>query len=441
MLRVFLLFFLGLLFQGNPVSAQKARTLDKIIAVVDEYPILQSDIEIQLLQMQEKITDTAEMSCKILRQMIINKMFTAQAKTDSLVVRDEEVEQELERRMRYFISVFGSKEKLEKHYDKTTLELKNEFREDVQEQLMAERMKQKITAGLSPTPSEVKAFYKDIPQDSLPYFNSEIQIAQVAIIPKAGKLQRMVAKEKIYEIKRDIENNGADFTTQAVLYSDDPGSSALGGNLGLISRGELVPEFEASAFKLEIGKLSEPVETKYGFHLIQTLEKKGEKIKARHILVVPKVTSEDIEKAAVKADSIYAKLKSGRLSFEKAVSEYSDDDATKNSGGLLQNPSNGSTYFEMTEVDGGLSFALDKLSPGDFSEVMPYATQDGKKGYRILKLISQTEPHQASLEKDYTKLKNATMQNKQQKVIDRWVVNSKENMYIRIDKAYNKCAL
>jgi peptidyl-prolyl cis-trans isomerase SurA len=422
-------------------QAQQARTLDKIIAVVDEFPILLSDIEIQKAQIKENTIDTHNIDCKILQQLVIGKMFAAQAQIDSLPISDDEINGELERRMRYFISVFGGKDKLENHYGKTVEQLKTDFRDDVREQLLSERMKNKITQGISPTPSEVKTYFKTIPSDSLPYFNTEVQLAQIAFIPKAGKEQKLMAREKLESIRQDILSGKSEFTTQAVLYSDDPGSATNGGHLGIISRGELVPEFEAVAYRLEAGAISELVETKFGFHLIQTLEKMGEKIKVRHILVSPRVSMEDYEKAAILADTVLAKIKSGRLSFEKAVKDYSDDENTKNSGGMIQNQRSGTTYFEMSEIESSLSFVVDKLEVGNVSDVLPFVSQEGKKGFRIVKLFSQSAPHKASLEKDYTKIKNAAMQTKQQAVVAKWVKDKKEDMYIRIDKSFQRCDL
>jgi peptidyl-prolyl cis-trans isomerase SurA len=424
----------------NMLSAQPARTLDKTVAVVDEYPIFLSELELQKEQLKEKMP-LEDLDCKILKMMIQNKLFTAQAKSDSLIIKTEEIDYELERRIRYFTNVFGSKEKMEKHYGKSIGELKEDFREDVEQQMMAERIKSKITAGISPTPADVKAYFKTIPKDSLPYFNSEVQIAQIAIIPKPGKDQKRIARSKIEQIKKDIESNGMDFATQAILYSDDPGSAVNGGLLGTFNRGEMVPEFEAVAFKQDVNKVSDVVETKFGFHIIQTLEKKGEKVKARHILIMPKVSSIDVEMAHAKIDTIYAKLMDGRIAFEKAVGDFSDDENSKNTGGLMQNPANGTTYFEMSELDGGLSFAIDKIEVGKLAEPMIYSSHDGRSGYRILKLISQTDPHQASLEKDYTKMKNATLQFNQEKALEKWMSAKKNEFYIKIDKSYSKCGM
>lgn len=422
-----------------PLLGQKARTLDKIIAVVDESPILLSDLEIQKAQIKDDKIDTHNLDCKILQQLVVGKMFTAQAKIDSLPVSDDEVNGELERRMRYFISVFGGKDKMERHYGKTVEQLKDDFRDDIRDQILSERMKSRIVQGISPTPSEVKAYFKKIPQDSLPYFNTEIQLAQIAFIPKPGKEQKKAAREKLENIRQEIISGKSEFATHAVLYSDDQGSAVNGGSLGIISRGELVPEFEAVAFKIEPGKVSEIVETKFGFHIIQTLEKMGEKIKVRHILIAPKVSYDDFEKTAMLADSVHAMLKSGKISFEKAVKDYSTDESTKNSGGLVMNPRNGSTSFEMSEIESSLSFVVDKLEVGNLSEVLPFTNQENKKGYRIIKLVSQTAPHKASLEKDYTKIKNAAMQAIQQAYIERWVKERKEEMYIKIDKSFTRC--
>lgn len=426
------------LFMLLPFFAMaQGKVLDKIVATVDDNIILLSDIEIQKKQ---KTVDpfAKDVDCVFLDQMLLEKMFVAKAKIDSLVVSEDEVSSELDRRMRYFISAFGSKEKLEEYYKKSTLELKNDFREDVRNQLMGDRMRGKINGNITITPSEVKEFYNKIPADSLPYFNAEVQVAQIVLLPKIGKEQKREARLRLEEIRKEIEK-GADFTTQAVLYSDDPGSSSAGGDLGIINRGELVPEFEAVAFNLPENKVSEIVETQYGYHIIEVLEKRGEKIKVRHILVTPKVTGKELEFVRHKADSIHTLIKSKKISFDKAVSEFSEDAVSKQNGGIMQNPATGSQYFEASELDGQVAFVLEKLKAGEISDVTSYTAADGKRGYRILKLISESSPHRASLEKDYTKIKNAAQQAKQAEAMQKWILENKKDIFIKIDPSYTNC--
>jgi peptidyl-prolyl cis-trans isomerase SurA len=295
---------------------------------------------------------------------------------------------------------------------------------------------------LKVSPEEVKTYFNSIPKDSIPFFNSELELAQIIIYPKINKEQKKIAKEKLEKIKKEIED-GADFSLQAILYSDDPGSSTDGGNLGMIERGELVPDFEAAAYRLNEGELSEIVETPFGFHLIKMDEKRGDRVKVRHILVRVKLTNADVILAKEMTDSVHRMLVNEKISFREAVSKYSEDDATKSSGGLMFNPKNGTSYFEKADIDGNLIFTIDQMKAGEFSEVLTYTTQERtgetKTGYRIILLKSETPAHRASLETDYAKIQAATKATKQNKELEKWIDVHKENTFIKIDPAFSQC--
>lgn len=409
--------------------------IDNTVAIVNDQMILYSDIRLQ--KMKDK--DTTNEECDILKSLIINKLLFAKAEKDSLVVSEEEINNEMDRRMEYFISVFGSQDKLEKYYKKTIVELKVSFRDDVKQQMMAERTKNKLLSGMHPSPKDVKEYFSKIRPDSIPYYNSEVQLAQIVFTPKVTREDKRKMKLKAEEIREKLIKKEADMATQAILFSDDNGSAAEGGMLGWVSPGEMVPEFEQAAFSTPIGRISDVIETKYGFHILEVLERKNQKAKVRHILLSPKAHENAMAEAKILADSIYYKIKEGRISFEKAVELYSEDNIFKSNGGVLVNMKTRSPVFEISEVDPQLTPQLNNLNAGEITAPMAYATLDKKVGYRIVKLLAETPPHKASLETDYNKIKEQTFLSLKSKALSNWLEFYKNYSFIRIDPRYNTC--
>jgi len=416
--------------------------VDKVVAVVGDNIILLSDLEAPIQQAKasgESVNDN--MRCQALDQMLLEKFFLAQAQLDSVYVSEDEVDAELDKRIRYFISnSFGSQQKLEEFYGKTVAELKEDFRKDIKNQMLAEKMQGRIFTSIKVTPGDVKDFYDHIPKDSLPYFNAEIELAQIVVFPKVSQELKNYAYEKAKQIRQDIIK-GADFAVQAKLYSCDPGSKKDGGDLGFINRGEMVPEFEAAAFRLEEGKISDIVESQYGYHIVQCLERKGEKVHVRHILICLETTSFDKEAARVHLDSIRSMIldPSARLSFNNAVKEFSEDEMSKSNNGLLVNSSSGNSYYEMNQLDAGLLYAMTGLQLGEISKPVSYEAADGKSGYRVIKLVSQSQPHVANLKDDYAKIQAVAKQAKQQEALLKWIKEKKSDTYIFIDDEYRDC--
>ncbi len=438
--------FAAVLILSLSLSAQNSNA-DKVIAIVGDNIILNSEIEIQYyqqLQNAQGLPLEGDVRCRILDNLLLDKMFLAQANLDSLVISQDEIDAELDRRVKYFMSMFGSKEKMEEYYGKSVIEMKEDFTDDIKNQLLSDKMKGKIFAGLKVSPQEVKEFFSKIHKDSIPYFNSELQIGEVVMYPKVTDEEKEVARKKLEKIKKDIEG-GADFSLQAILYSEDPGSASDGGNLGVIERGELVPEFEAVAYKLDEHKMSDLVETPFGFHLIMVDEKRGNKLKLRHILIKPKTSYADLVAVKNKIDSIQHELSVDSMTFREAVVQYSDDEATKNNGGLLTNPKTQSPYFEKGDVDGTLIFTLDRMKVGTYSEVLPYSftdkTGEKKDGYRVIYLKSESKPHKANLDTDYSKIQSAAKQKKQQEELNKWIMLNKGHVYIKIDDAFKNCEM
>ncbi len=422
-----------------PVKAQE-RVVDEIVAVVGQNMILESQLETQYLQarMQGMTGGGAHDSkCQILEGLLFEKLMLNQAELDSVVVSDLQVEQSLDQRIRYFIAQFGSQEKLEEFYQKSIIEIKNEFRDLVRKQLMVEQVQINITENVDVTPSEVRSYYKKMPEDSIPLINSEVEIMQIVKMPPVTMEQKKEVKERLRELRNRIVE-GESFSTLAILYSEDPGSASKGGELGFYGRGELFPEFEAVAFKLKEGEISDIVETEAGFHIIQLIEKKGEYINVRHILLQTKVSPMALAEAKSELDSIANVIRSGEITFEEAVEKFSEDPG-KNSGGLLINPMTGTTKFEMDQLDPQVSFAIDKLEVGEISNAVPMKTEKNKDAYRILKLKSRTKPHRANLKEDYNRIYKWALEYKQQQKIAEWVNKNAANAYIRINNRYLDC--
>jgi peptidyl-prolyl cis-trans isomerase SurA len=427
------------LFVLLPLFAQP-KMIDKVVGVVGDNIILLSDVEVQIQQAKaqgEVISD--RLRCTIFDQLLLEKFFLAQAQLDSVYVSEDDVEAELDKRIRYFISTsFGSQQKLEEYYGKSTADLKDDFRKDIRNQMLAEKMQGKIYGNIKTTPSDVRAFYDDIPKDSLPYFNAEIELSQIVIKPKASQEAKDYALYKANQLREEILKGG-DFAIKAKLNSEDPGSKKEGGDLGFITRGEMVQEFEAGAFKLKEGEVSEVIETQFGYHVIQCLERKGERIHVRHILITAPITSIDEQSAIRMLDSVSKMINSGAMTFEEAVKEYSEDDQSKSNRGDIINQNTGTSYFEMSELDGSLLFSMSDLKKGQLSQVSPFEAPDGKKAFRIIRIKSESEPHVANLKQDYSKIQNACKQAKQQEALVKWIQEKRGDAYIMIDEEYQSC--
>lgn len=427
------------------VSAQGNIVIDRVLAVVGDNVVLQSEIEAQYQQMIANGEDSlpANAKCRIFENLLLDKLFVSQAQIDSVVASPDEVEAELDRRLKYFISVFGSAEKLEEYYGKSVLELKDDFREDIEKQLVADKVKAKIFTNLKVSPADVQDFFNRIPDDSIPYFNSELELGEIVMFPTVSDAEKKRARKKLEEIRKEIIE-GSDFSVKAITNSEDPGSYLDGGSLGTISRGELVPEFEAVAFKLKEGELSDIVESPFGYHLIIVDEKRGDKLKVRHILIKPKILNSDLVIVKKSMDSIMHELRVDSLSWKDAVRQYSMEEQSKSIGGMMTNTKTGTTYFEKADIDGTLIFTIDRMKVGEYSDVLPFSsverTGEPKQGYRIIWLKTETKPHKASLEQDYPKIQAAAKAEKQHQMLDNWVNLHLDRNFVRIEKDSYDCA-
>jgi peptidyl-prolyl cis-trans isomerase SurA len=433
-------FFLAFLLAAVSVNAQQ--TADKIVAVVGKNRIvLASDIEAQALQMKQQdpasYSDAAK--CQILQQMILQKMLVEQAARDSVVVGNEEVDATLDNRIRYFVSLYGSKEKLEEASGKTIYQLKEDNRETIRETMLAEKMQGQILQHVKVTPAEVQAFYSKIPVDSLPFFPAMVEMGQIVIDPPVSPELEQYAREKLEDIRNQIVKDGKDFETMAGLYSQDPGSRNNGGDLGTVNRKSVVPEFAAAAFKLQNGEISQIVKTKFGYHIIQMVRRQGEDAHLRHILIKAEHTSADYQKALTKLDSVRAELITGKITFPEAVGKYSTDDMSNRTGGMIADPQTGSTQLEIDKLDPALALMTDTLKQGSYSQPQVYDAGKGEKSCRIVYMKSITTPHKANLKDDYARIQEVALQQKKNGEMNKWVAEKAPGYYMKIDPEYRDC--
>lgn len=420
------------------MAQDKGAVIDEIVAVVGNNLILRSDIENELQQYSAQgLVPNENTRCLILEELLFQKLLIHQADLDSVTVSDAQVDGELDQRMRYYIAQAGSEQKLEELMGKPITQLKADFREDLRAVLLAKTMQGKIAGDLKVTPSEVRSYFAEFPKDSLPMIDSEIEMLQIVRKAPDNPEEKRIVKEKLEKLRERILA-GEDFATLAVLYSED-GSSANGGELGYKYRNELVPEFSAAGFGLKGKDVSPVVESMYGYHIIQMIDRRGEQANMRHILMMPKVNSMDLLKASQKLDSIKAEIESGAISFEAAAAKYSEDADSKNNRGNVINPQTGATRFEVDELDPALFFIVDKMKVGEISSPLKFTTNDGKTAYRLIYLKTRTAPHQANLKEDYQRIQTIALAQKQNKVIESWIKKKKATTYIKIDTNLTTC--
>lgn len=426
---------------GQGLYAQQNLVADKIIAKIDNNIILKSELEQAYLQYVSSAQTRvgSQVKCQILESLVINKLMVAKAEIDSVVVSDEEVTSNLNNRMNVFISRIGSEEKIEEYYGKTIEQFKAELRDQVKEQLVVQKMQSTITKDIKVTPSEVKKFFNSIPADSLPYFSTEVSLAQIVKVPSVNSAQKEAVRQRLLNIREEIMN-GANFEEMARKHSEEPGAATSGGNLGFQSRGNLVPPYEAAALRLKPGEISQPVETEFGFHLIQMIERRGNLYNTRHILIRPISSSLDIEEARNYLDSLRTQIINDSISFEKAAKEYSSDQETATSGGFFLDGT-GAPRISVSDLDPSLFFTIDTMTVGTITKPLTFRMEDGKEAVRILYYKSRIRPHEANLKDDYQKIAIAAENEKKNKILNEWFDRAKEDVFIQIDPDYNNCRI
>ncbi len=422
----------------NSVKAQD-KIIDQIIAVVGDNYILKSDIENQFLQLESKSDyQGVDLKCNILEELLYQNLLLHQAAIDSLTVSDKEIDSQLDRRIRYFVSQVGSEKKLEEYFKKSIIEIKSDLRESLKKQMLSEKMQDKLTGSLKVTPSEVKQCFKDMPKDSIPTINEQVEYEQIVIYPVISEKEKLAVKEKLNGFRERILK-GDKFSTLAVLYSEDPGSAVKGGELGFVGRNDLVPEFAAVAFKLKDGEVSRIVETEYGYHIIQLIERLGEQINVRHILLVPKVDPISAVKARSQLDSIARIIRLDSITFKNAAEKFSQDKDTKFNGGLAVNPYTNNSRFDLEQLDATTSYWIKKLKTGEISSPFEYTNEKSQKCYKIIRLKARYPSHKANLKDDYQSIQDYAASLKKQQIMKDWIEKEQKITYIRIDNSYQNC--
>lgn len=417
--------------------------IDKVIAVVADEIVLQSELETSIIEFARRgdpITENTR--CLIFEDLLFKKLLLNQAAVDSIEVSEEQINSEIGRRIQYFVQQIGSEEKLEEFYGKSIPEIRDEFHDLIQEQMLIQQMQGGIVMGVDISPKEVKAFFNKIPEDSLPFVNSEVVVEHIVVDPQVNEEEKAYTKSKLEGFRNRILA-GEDFGTLAFLYSQDPGSARKNGELGFMERGSLVKEFAAVAFSIQPGQVSEVFETEYGFHIVQLIERRGQQANVRHILLKPNVNQKDLGVAKNLLDSLKTQIESiDSVTFEVMATKYSDDKSTRMNGGKMINPETGSTTFEIdqiSKVDPSLFFVLDKMKPGEISAPVIFQKFDGSQSYRIVKLVSVTDAHRANLEDDYLKIQSAAKAEKEKEAVDKWIKEKIAINYIKIDDSFQDC--
>jgi len=416
--------------------------VNKVIAKVGGELVLLSDLEEQIayLEDQGQKIDPQD-RCEILEGILAQKLLVNQAKLDSIVIPDEQVNSEIDGRIERILQMMNNDiGQFEAYYGKTVDEVRREMSREMKSQMMAEQMRNQVMATASATPSEVIEFYKSMPKDSVPYYNSEVEIQELVIKPDVTAEKKAKTEQKLDNIRQQILNDSASFTQMARLYSDDPGSARNGGDLGMMKRGSLVPEFEAAAYNLRAEEISDVVESEYGYHIIKLLERRGNNIHTQHILLKPELEEEDFQRAERELHEIKQLVEMDSLNFQQAVQLHGYDGVQSyNNGGRVVNNQSGDNFFEVGDLEPDVYFALDTLEVGEITRPLEYQNRSGETLYKIVKLLSRTDPHKASLKSDYAKIQQMTSQNKKSETLMNWMRERRQSTYIEVSEGFSDC--
>tara|TARA_Y100001968_G_scaffold128631_2_gene117478 strand:- start:272 stop:1600 length:1329 start_codon:yes stop_codon:yes gene_type:complete len=435
--------FIFLFFSFIPCYSQEESpgvVLDKIISKIDDYIVLKSELEstyLDVLSRGQRLSGNTK--CAVLKNLITNKLLVAKAEIDSVMVEDSEVNQELDSRMNIIINQVGSEEEIENYYNKTISEFKNELFDDIKQQLVANKMRREILSDISVSPEEVRGFFNNIPKDSIPYFSTQVQVSQIVKIISVGDDQKEKAKLKLIDIRNKLIS-GENFEILATLNSEDFESAKRGGRIGFVGRGVLQPEYEEASLKLNPGEISMPIETKFGFHLIELIEKRGNMYDTRHILIKPKISDNDIINGKKEMDSLKNLVTIDSVSFEELARKTSDDKFTSSFGGYFTDASGGEKIL-VDELDPVIFFTIDTMKVGSISPPMQFRMDDGSQALRILFYKNKILPHLGNLKKDYQRFRTFALNKKQSEILDNWFEITKSEVFITIDDEYNTCNL
>jgi peptidyl-prolyl cis-trans isomerase SurA len=413
--------------------------IDQVVAIVGENPILYSEIQGQKLQILQQGGELdGNIDCYLIDEFMTQQLLIHQAEIDSLEVTEEMVKVELDQRIQYFSAQVGGTEALEEFYGQSIEEIKEEFFEQIEDKMKAQKMQQEVTGNISVSPSEVRSFFYKIPFDSVPFINSKVKVSQLVIAPEITYGQKEATKKKLRKIKNRIYSNEISFSVAAEFYSNDPGSKANGGNFGWVSRGDFVPEFDAIAYTIPLNTVSDVFESPFGFHILKIEKRRGEQYYGSHILIKNEVNEEDLKNLKERCTSIFDELRADKISWANAIKTHS---TLKNNSanGIIFNESTGDMYWDMENIDKSLFVGINNIDIGEFSEPLYYQDSKGNIGYRILKLEDRTTPHKANLDDDYEYIQKFALNEKQINEMDDWVNKSAKNTFIEINDIFKKC--
>ncbi len=432
---------IGLLLLSSYLMAQD-NVIDEVIWIVGEEAILRSEVEEERLRAQyEGQPSPGDPYCVIPEQLAIQKLFLHQAELDSIEVNESSVSSQVDMRMNYYISQIGSKEKMEEYFRKTSSEIREEMMTMVRNQMIIQQMQSKLTENISPTPAEVRRFYNSLPQDSIPMVPAQVEVQILSIEPQVPLEEVERIKARLREYTERVHSGNADFGMLARLYSEDVESAKRGGELGFVGRGQLVSEFADVAFNLTDPKrVSRVVQTEYGYHIIQLLEKKGDRINCRHILLKPRVSYDDKQRAQTRLDSIRVQVVDSGMTFEEAVARFSEDKSTVMSGGIMTNNNTGASKFEYQELPPEVAKQIYALQEGEVS--LPFVMMDRMKNKEIcaiVKLRTKRDAHKANLVDDFQIIREMLADKLSTEAIDKWIRNKQKEIYVQIDQDWRGC--
>lgn len=422
-------------------SALANRVIDEVAWVVGDEPIFKSDIETEVMRLRyEKQTIDGDPYCVLPEQLAIQKLMIAQAKIDSVVVSASSVELQVEGRLKYFVQQIGSKEKVEEYFNKSMNQIREDLQRTVEDQLTMQEMQRTIVGSVQITPADVRRFYDEMPRDSIPQIQEKVQVQIITMAPEVTLAEEERIRSQLRDFTERVNSGEAEFSTLAILYSEDRASAMQGGELGFMSRGRLVPEFADAAWSLyEAGKISRIVKTEFGYHIIQLIERKNDQVNCRHILMIPKVNAREKQAAMAKLDSIADDIRKGTFTFEQAVPVFSEHKESRQNDGSMVNPRDGSTEFQLQDLPADVAKAVHGMKVGEISDPFIYTTETGRELVCIIRLKSKTPRHAATIEDDYQVLKNMITARRNKEVIDEWIKEKQRETYIYINPEYRDC--
>ncbi len=413
-----------------------------VSAVIGEYVILDSDIDKSYVELQSSGVSIEDITrCQLMGKLMEDKLYLHQAKQDSIDISDAEINPQVDQLIQYMISEVGSEEKVVKYYRKDNMaDLRKDLFKAKKEIELSNRMQAKVVENIEITPEEVREFFYAIPEDERPFFSAEVEVAQILIEPEISEQVKQDVLDKLEQMREDVLENGSSFATKAVLYSKDPGSASRGGLYESIKRnGPMAKEFKDNAFSLLEGEISEPFETDFGYHILMVEKIRGQEVDVRHVLLFPEVAQAAIDAAQNKLDTLRTSIVDGNISFADAARRYSDEKETRNNGGQLVNPTTFDTRFDLTKMDPALSAQVYNLKEGEVSKVFTERDRTGRSKFKVLSVTKKIEEHPADYARDYEKIQELALKQKQIRAIESWQKEKIQETYVNVNEDYRDC--